>query len=104
MKILLVVSQSDKTKSAVRLIYPPLNLQQIAALTPPEHNVDVIDEGFSSLDLKKNYDYDLVGISCNTRNAFRAYDIADHFRGQGKKVISRLSNKFPVANMALRNG
>ncbi|UCH72237.1 MAG: B12-binding domain-containing radical SAM protein [Thermoplasmatales archaeon] len=87
MKILLVVSQSGITKSAVRLIYPPLNLQQIAALTPPEHKVDVIDEGFSTIDLKKNYDYDLVGISCNTRNAFRAYDIADQFRKQGKTVV-----------------
>jgi radical SAM superfamily enzyme YgiQ (UPF0313 family) len=83
----LVVSQSGITKSAVRLIYPPLNLQQISALTPPGHHVAVIDEGFSKFDLTKNYEYDLIGISCNTRNAFRAYEISDHFRKQGKTVV-----------------
>jgi len=87
MKILLIVSQKGEFKSAVRFIYPPLNLQQIAALTPSQHDVDVIDESFKTVRFDKDYNYDLIGISTNTRNAYRAYELADEFRRRGKTVV-----------------
>jgi len=87
MKILLIVSQKGETKSAVRFIYPPLNLQQIAALTPSNHDVSVIDESFKKINFDKKYEYDLIGISTNTRNAYRAYEIADEFRKRGITVV-----------------
>jgi hypothetical protein len=49
---------------------PQLTLGVISALTPPEIEVDVVEEEIEEI----NYDkyYDLVGISCMTAVASRA--------------------------------
>jgi radical SAM superfamily enzyme YgiQ (UPF0313 family) len=57
----------------------------LAALTPPEHQVDFIDENCETLDLGKRYD--LVGISAMTQQVTRAYEIADAFRRDSVPVV-----------------
>jgi radical SAM superfamily enzyme YgiQ (UPF0313 family) len=65
--------------------YRSLALEQIAALTPPEHTVEIVEEKRRAIDFSKHYD--LIGISCFTCNALRGYTIADAFRAQGTPVV-----------------
>jgi radical SAM superfamily enzyme YgiQ (UPF0313 family) len=64
---------------------PPLNLLTIAALSPPEIEVEVILEEFTPIDYSR--DYDLVGITVMTQTAPRAYQIADEFKARGAHVV-----------------
>ncbi|SMB94271.1 Radical SAM superfamily enzyme YgiQ, UPF0313 family [Thermanaeromonas toyohensis ToBE] len=73
--------ESEKEKS----IFPPLNLITLAALTPPEHEVIILDESITTIDWEEKYD--LVGISAMTALAPRAYAIADAFRSRGMPVV-----------------
>ncbi|GFN24088.1 B12-binding domain-containing radical SAM protein [Thermanaeromonas sp. C210] len=68
-----------------KAIFPPLNLITLAALTPAEHEVVVLDESLTSIDFDEKYD--LVGISAMTALAPRAYEIADAFRRRGVPVV-----------------
>jgi radical SAM superfamily enzyme YgiQ (UPF0313 family) len=64
---------------------PPLSLGILASLTPPDVQVDLIDENLRNI----NYDDapDLVGITCLTAVAPRVYEIARNFRERGSKVV-----------------
>lgn len=73
--------ESEKEKS----IFPPLNLITLAALTPPRHEVTILDESLTDIDY--NAKYDLVGISAMTALAPRTYEIADAFRAKGATVV-----------------
>ena len=64
---------------------PPLALLKVAALTPPDWQVSIIDEKVEHLDL--NQGADLVGITAMTPAVNRAYEIADSFRERGIKVV-----------------
>jgi len=64
---------------------PSITLQQLATITPTPHSVDILNEAFHSLDFTTPYD--VVGISCCTPTAPRAYDIADEYRRRGSTVI-----------------
>jgi len=57
----------------------------LAALTPKHYEIEVIEQIGSKIDFDKKYD--LVGISCLTKDAFRAYHVADEFRKRGIPVI-----------------
>ena len=59
-------------------------LPTIAALTPPNHTVEVIDENQQNIDFDMRYD--IVGITAMTQQADRAYNIADEFRKRGTYV------------------
>jgi 3-oxoacyl-[acyl-carrier-protein] synthase II len=65
---------------------PSLGIPILASLTPPQHEVELIDDNagdtvdFSAVT-------DLVAINCFTPQATRAFEIADGFRARGKKVI-----------------
>ncbi len=63
----------------------PLNLGMLAALTPPDIEVSIVDEVVE----KVNFDeqVDLVGISCTTTVVPRAYEIAVEYRKRGVKVV-----------------
>lgn len=65
---------------------PNLGLLRVAALTPPDWQVDIIDEKVEPLDLSQGAD--LVGISVMTPTASRAYAIAEHFRERGIRVVA----------------
>lgn len=64
---------------------PCLGLLKVAALTPPDWQVTIIDEKVEPLDL--NLKADLVGITAMTTTVQRGYEIADHFRQRGVKVV-----------------
>lgn len=63
---------------------PPLGLYRLADLTPDDIDVTIIDENVSELTFPSG---DLVGISCMTPAAYRAYEIADRYRSLGAKVV-----------------
>jgi radical SAM superfamily enzyme YgiQ (UPF0313 family) len=69
------------------LRYMPLTLPTLAALIPPElpHELQLIDEGVA--DIPFDLDADLIGISAITGSSTRAYELADHYRRQGKCVV-----------------
>jgi len=69
------------------LRYKPLTLTTLAALIPPELDVEVrlIDEGIQDMDW--DLEADLVGITLITGNAVRAYQVADHLRRRGIPVV-----------------
>lgn len=63
----------------------PLAVPTVAALTPPDVAVRIVDENIEEIPFDANAD--LVGITVMTLQATRAYQIADEFRRRGKKVI-----------------
>ena len=64
---------------------PSLTLSMVAAATPQEHSIRIINENYEKLNLQENYD--IVGISVLTINAFRAYELADYYRKKGLIVV-----------------
>lgn len=60
-------------------------LPYIKALTPPGHDVRMVDELFYDVDMTA--DVDVVGITAMGPQIQRAYDLADHFRARGAKVV-----------------
>lgn len=64
---------------------PSITLPHIAALTPKNHTVEIINENYDDVDFDQNVD--LVGLSCLTEAAPRVYQIADEFRERGKTVV-----------------
>lgn len=63
----------------------PLTLPYLAALTPPEWQVRLVDEQLDGIDFDEPAD--LVAISCWTLQSFRAYDIADIYTRRGVTVV-----------------
>ena len=84
-RLLLVYPASHKLGWVGRFQLPPLSLKQVAAVTPPEWDVQLIDEVQEELNF--DGDYDLVGITAMTHQAVRAYQIADSFRSRGTPVV-----------------
>lgn len=91
MRILLISPENKKsiyayTKEDVKAFwFPKLGLPTIAANTPPDVEVRIVDECVEDIDF--NVDVDLVGISVMTYLAPRAYEIAAKFRARGVKVV-----------------
>jgi len=65
--------------------FQPLALGVLASITPPEIEVEIVDDRFETIDFSSPRD--LVGISVKTFTARRAYQIADEFRRRGTPVI-----------------
>ena len=63
----------------------PFTLPYLAALTPKEWNVTLIDEQLE--DINFNAKVDAVAITTWTINSLRAYEVADRFRERGIPVI-----------------
>lgn len=63
----------------------PSAVPTIAALTPDDVSVSIVDENIDNIDFEK--DVDVVGISFLTVSAFRAYAIADEFRQRGVHTV-----------------
>jgi radical SAM superfamily enzyme YgiQ (UPF0313 family) len=60
---------------------PSLSLLTIAACTPPEEEIKLIDERVSPIDFDEPFD--IVGISILTEQARRGYEIAQRFKESG---------------------
>ncbi len=91
LKILFVQPSSPSSKVSGKKLsyklnmYPPLTFEQLTGITPNDCDVTIIDERFQKLTY--NIDADLIGISCMTPEAPRAYEIADEFRRAGHTVV-----------------
>jgi radical SAM superfamily enzyme YgiQ (UPF0313 family) len=78
---------------------PPLSILYLAGLTPPEHDVQLVDEVVQSLDFEEPVD--LVGITSATVAVRRAYQIADEFRRRNVKVVMGGIHATSLPNEAL---
>src|SRR5215468_3176521 len=65
-------------------LFPPLGLATLAAYLDPDDEVSIQDEHVEKLKLDDNPD--LVVIQVYITSAYRAYEIADHYRAQGAYV------------------
>jgi radical SAM superfamily enzyme YgiQ (UPF0313 family) len=66
------------------VIYPPIGLGIVAALTPSDWQVEIIDENFGRFDYQEA---DLVGITALTSSAARAYELAAIYREKGIPTV-----------------
>src|SRR5437870_10497041 len=65
-----------------------ITLPSLKALTPPPHEVAFTDELMADLDLNAvERTADVVGLTAMGPQIRRAYDLADHFRARGKRVV-----------------
>jgi len=62
-----------------------LTFPSLAAVTPKQHNIEIIEGSINDINFHKKYD--IVGLSCVTAIAFRSYEIADEFRQRGVPVV-----------------
>jgi radical SAM superfamily enzyme YgiQ (UPF0313 family) len=65
--------------------FSQLTLHVIASLTPGDVQVSAVDEDIMEIDFSRSWD--LVGISCMTATARRAYQLGDMFRARGSTVV-----------------
>lgn len=66
-------------------LFPPLGLATLAAYLPSDYEAEIVDQHVQVLDM--NDAPDVVAIEVYITNAYRAYEIADHYRKQGSFVI-----------------
>jgi len=86
MKVLLAMPHPEAKRGLFsRFNYPSLTLKQLAAITPAEHELILVDERYEDINFEEHYD--LVGISCLTYNSIRGYQVADIFRKKGIPVV-----------------
>ena len=86
MKILLISPERERKKEEdflFRLSF--LNLPYIAAVTPPDVEVKIVDEAFEKINFDEKVN--LVGITAQTPVAPRAYQIAEEFKKRGIPVV-----------------
>ena len=86
MKILLISPLKDLiSRTPKSLMIPQLALHILEGLTPSEHQVKTVEEEIADINLDE--ECDLVGISCMTSNAPRAYYLAQEFKKREKTVV-----------------
>lgn len=94
MKILLVFPRVEHGQTTIKdkgswnaklFGNPIITLPHMAAITPEEYDVKIVNENYMTLDFDE--ECDLVAISCYTMTAPRVYEIADEFRRRGKTVF-----------------
>ena len=95
-KLLLINPLSTKRIGLIRdqkSIYPPMSLGIIAALTPDNWDIELIDENFERFEYRKA---DLVGLTALTSQVTRAYEIANIYK---KKKIPTVIGGIHVSMM-----
>ena len=90
MKLLLILPKNERSywgqvSKSGKAGFARLNLPTLAALTPKEWEVEILDARVTSVDY--NARVDLVGITGFTAEITSAYHIADNFRKKGVKVV-----------------
>jgi radical SAM superfamily enzyme YgiQ (UPF0313 family) len=86
MKILLIAPERERKKEEAFLFRLGfLNLPCVAAVTPPDVDVRIVDEAYEAVNFDEKVD--LVGISAQTPVAPRAYQIAEEFRKRDIPVV-----------------
>jgi len=102
MKVLLIAPASGKWRNVAKtklfngrtFRFSLLSLLSVAAETPPEIEIQIIDEQIE--DIPWDAKVDLVGITCMTALATRAYEIAENFLGKNIPVV--LGGMHPTLN------
>jgi len=84
-RLLLVYPSTHRLGWVRRFQLPPLALKQVAAATPAEWDVEMVDELHEKIPF--DGDFDLVGITAMTHQAIRAYEVADRFRERRVPVV-----------------
>jgi radical SAM superfamily enzyme YgiQ (UPF0313 family) len=93
MKLVLIAPASGKWRKVAKsgifngrtFRFSLLSLLRVAAETPPDVTVEIVDEQVR--EIPWHCDADLVGITCMTALAPRAYEIAARFRQRGIPVV-----------------
>lgn len=80
-----LVAPAQQMHGSKRGLFPPLSLAMVAALTPDDWEIEVIDENVQHHDIDGSVD--LVGMTAITAVAPRAYEIARQYREQGVRVV-----------------
>ncbi len=87
-KTLLLVNPANKSGSGFIVNkdtrYQPLSLGIIAALTPPDWKVKIIDENFRHF---RYYEADFVGFTAFSSTVSRAYELAKIYRDKGIPTV-----------------
>jgi len=86
-KLILINPWNQHTKYGLydtHSISPPLALGIIAALTPPDWDIEILDENFDEFKFKEA---DLVGITAVTANINRAYERSSIYRKAGIPTV-----------------
>lgn len=93
---LLLINPCNRLSSMVKVkenrwnkyrVWKPLGLLVLAALTPKDWDITVVDENLGPADYAGMPPPDLVGITSFTSQAPRAYEIASMFRARGVPVV-----------------
>jgi len=86
MKILLISPERERKKEEAFLFKLSfLNLPYVAAVTPPDVEVKIVDETFEKINFEEKVN--LVGLTAQTPAAPRAYQIAEEFKKRGIPVV-----------------
>lgn len=106
MKLLLILPKSErgwwgKVSKSGKAGFVRLSLPTIAALTPPDWDVEILDARVKPITYDK--DIDLVGITALTEEIPSAYRIADNFRKRGIKVVMGGVHVSALSNEALQH-
>ncbi len=86
-KLLLINPLSTKRSGLIRnqkSIYPPMSLAIIAALTPNNWEIEILDENFERFEYR---DADLVGLTALTSQVTRAYEIAAVYKNKNIPTV-----------------
>lgn len=86
-KLILVNPANEARKGFLNDVstrFMPIGLGIVAALTPQDWEVELIDESFEKFEFSEA---DLVGITAFTANAWRAYQISDICRSRGIPTV-----------------
>ena len=87
MKIELVYPNPNPTVGLSGRKVESAALQLLAAITPAEHEISIVQEHLGDAVRADEAKVDLVGITAMTIQATRAYQIADEYRRAGKTVV-----------------
>lgn len=87
-KKLILINPVNQKKTGftthIMATFPPIGLGIIAALTPSDFQVKLIDENFEKFEYE---DASLVGITAFTSNAKRAYEISSYYKKKNIPVV-----------------
>ncbi len=86
MKILLVSPCQKNEIRQNQFSIPQITLSLLAAMTPPEHEVEVCEEVYGDI-VDYEGDYDVIGISLMSQTCLRGYEIANEFKKREKTVV-----------------
>jgi len=81
-----IVNVSESRWNRYR-VWKPLSLMVLAGLTPPQWEIQIVDENLGAPDYSAMPRPDLVGITAFTSQANRAYEVAAYFRSLGVPVV-----------------